>query len=194
VSISFLKEEGVVMISPCKSPAKGCGVYFAEPPWTKDSPEWRAIDKELPEKAAVRLLVGAVENHLDLQPLWASYGPGGSDALRPDLMLKIVLMEVWSGRQRPSQWCQDARKDDFLKWAGMGVRPSRSTWYHFRNRVGPLLDAWFREVLGIGPPGRHHPCPARSAGRDVPGSQRLASSSAERRAIGETSRGIEAAV
>lgn len=137
------------MIGLDKSSAKRCKVCFAEPPWTQESPEWRALDQELPEEAVGRLLVSAVENRLDLQPLWASYSPGGSDALRPDLMLKIVLIEVWSGRQHPSQWFRDARKDSLLKWAGMGLRPSRSSWYHFRDRLGPCLDAWFREVLGI---------------------------------------------
>jgi hypothetical protein len=137
------------MIGPPRLPAKRGKVYFAEPPWTKESQEWRGIDKELPENAPARLLVSAVENHLNLEPLWASYSPGGSVALRPDLMLKIVLIEIWLGRQHPSQWFADAWKDDFLKWAGMGMRPSRSSWYNFRDRLGPHIETWFREVLQI---------------------------------------------
>ena len=135
------------MISPTRSPAKRCEVYFAEPPWTKDSREWRAIDKELPDDAPVRLMVSAVGNRLNLQPLWASYSPGGSDALPPDLMLKIVLIEIWSGQQHPSQWFRDTLKDAHLKWAGMGIRPARSTWYNFRDRLGPHIDEWFRDVV-----------------------------------------------
>lgn len=90
-----------------------------------------------------------MENRLNLQSLWASYSPGGSDALRPDLMLKIVLIEVWSGQQHPSQWFKDTLKDAHLKWAGMGIRPSRSTWYNFRDRLGPHIDVWFRDVLQL---------------------------------------------
>ena len=137
------------MIGPPRLPAKRGTVYFAEPPWTKESQEWRGINKELPENAPVRLLVSAVENRLNLEPLWASYSSGGSVALRPDLMLKIVLIEIWLGRQHPSQWFADAWKDDFLKWAGMGMRPSRSSWYNFRDRLGPHMETWFREVLQI---------------------------------------------
>jgi len=107
------------------------------------------IDDKLPHNDAARLLVAAVEKWIDLQPLLESYSPGGTDALRPDLMLKIVLIEVWWGRQRPSQWFKDTRKDMVLQWAGMGICPSRSSWYNFRDRLGSHIDAWFRQVLQI---------------------------------------------
>jgi hypothetical protein len=86
-------------------------------------------------------------HHLDLAPLWNSYTVGGTDALRPDLMLTIVLVEMWSGRRRPSQWYRDALENIALQWAGFGIRPSRSTWYNFRDRVGSFLDGWFAESL-----------------------------------------------
>ena len=109
------------MICPVRPSANQCVVYFAEPPWTKRPRQWQVIDEELPENDEARLLVCAVEKRIDLQPLWASYSPGGSDALRPDLMLKIVLIEVWLGRQRPSQWFKDTRKDLVLQWAGTAM-------------------------------------------------------------------------
>jgi transposase len=137
------------MICPARPSANRCKVYFAEPRWTKESRQWRTIDEELPENDPARLMVSAVEKQLNLQPLWASYSLGGSDALRPDLMLKIVLIEVWSGRQRPSQWFKDTRGNTVLQWAGLGIRPSRSSWYNFRNRLGPYLDEWFRQVLQV---------------------------------------------
>ena len=137
------------MICPARPSGNCCEACFAEPRWTKESRPWRTIDEELPENAPARLMVSAVEKRINLQPLWASYFPGGSDALRPDLMLKIVLIEVWSGRQRPSQWFKDTRENLVLHWAGFGIRPSRSSWYNFRNRLGPYLDAWFRQLLQI---------------------------------------------
>jgi transposase len=137
------------MICPVRPPAKRCKAYFAEAPWTEESRQWRTIDDELPENDPARLVVSAVEKLLDLQPLWASYSLGGSDALRPDLMLKIVLIEVWLGRQHPSQWFKDTLKDACLRWAGLGIRPSRSSWYNFRDRLQPYIDAWFRQVLQI---------------------------------------------
>ena len=127
---------------------KRCEPHFAEPPWTKESPEWRQLDARLPEDHVARRMVAAMEM-LDLRPLFASYSAGGSDALRPDLLLRIVLIEVWSGRQRPSQWFRDAGENFVLQWAGFGICPARSTWYAFRDRQGPFVDQWFRQVLQI---------------------------------------------
>ncbi len=127
---------------------KRCEPYFANPPWTKESSEWKKLDAQVAEDHMARRMVAALEL-LDLGPLFASYSPGGSDALRPDLMLRLVLIEVWSGRQRPSQWFRDTRENIVLAWAGFGIRPSRSTWYNFRDRLGPQIDVWFREVLQI---------------------------------------------
>jgi transposase len=137
------------MICPARPPGNRCRSCFAAPRWTKESPQWRAIDKELPENHPARGVVSAVEKMMNLEPLWTSYSPGGTDALRPDLMLTMVLIEVWSGRQRPSQWFKDAQENLVLQWAGFGLRPSRSSWYNFRDRLGPFLDVWFREVLRI---------------------------------------------
>jgi hypothetical protein len=86
---------------------------------------------------------------LDLGPLFESYSASGSDPIRPDLMLAVVLIEMREGRRRPSQWHKDAQRNDPLKWAGFGIRPSRTSWYNFRDRLRPFLDGWFREVLEI---------------------------------------------
>ena len=124
------------------------GAYFASPPWTKESSAWKRCDRQVAENHMARRIVAALEL-LDLEPLFSSYCLGGTDALRPDLMLRIVLIEIWSGRQRPSQWFRDTGESIVLKWAGFGIRPSRSTWYNFRDRLGPYLDGWFREVFRI---------------------------------------------
>lgn len=147
--ILFPWEEATMMVCSVRPPAKRSNVYFAAPRWTKASRQWQMIDEELPEDDPVRLMVSAVEKRLDLQPLWASYSPGGSDALRPDLMLNIVLIEVWFGRQHPSQWFKDTLKDTSLQWAGMGIRPSRSSWYNFRDRLASYIDTWFQQVVQI---------------------------------------------
>ncbi len=127
---------------------KRCEPHFAEPPWTKESPEWRELDARLPEDHVARRMVAAMEM-LDLSSLFASYSAGGSDAVRPDLLLRIVLIEVWLGRQHPSQWSRDAEENFALQWAGFGIHPARSTWYAFRDRQGPFIDQWLRQVLQI---------------------------------------------
>ena len=118
---------------------KYCEPQFAKPPWTKESPEWRKIDCELSSEHTARWMVASMEM-LNLQPLFASYSAGGSDAVRSDLILRILLIEIWRGRRRPSQWFKDTLENVALQWAGFGIRPSRSVWYSFRDRLGPLLD------------------------------------------------------
>ena len=62
-------------------------------------------------------------------------------------MLRIVLIEHWSGRRCPSQWFKDTLENAPLQWAGFCIRPSRSAWYRFRDRLDGLLEPWFREIL-----------------------------------------------
>jgi transposase len=127
---------------------KYCEPRFAVPPWTRETPEWKKIDAELDVSHPARRLVDAMAL-LDLQPLFACYSAGGSDALPPDLMLRIVLIEMWSGRGRPSQWFKDASENTPLRWASFGVRPSRSACYKFRDRLGSVIDQLFKAVLDL---------------------------------------------
>jgi transposase len=119
---------------------------FAAPPWNRQSPEWLAIEDTLPADHLARLINEAVD-HLDLTPLFASYAGVGSEAHRPDLMLKIVLYEIQTGHHSPAQWARDAGDRRCLQWLGFGIEPSRTRWYVFRDRVGPLLDTFNRQVL-----------------------------------------------
>src|SRR4051812_43673717 len=81
---------------------------FAIPPWDHRSPEWRAIDDDLPADHLARAIDEAVDQ-LDLTDLFASYAGLGSQPHRPDLMLKVVLYEIQTGRHSPGQWAEDAR-------------------------------------------------------------------------------------
>ena len=62
---------------------------WAEPPWTCQSPEWLAIDADLPADHLVHHMAQLVEL-LDLMPLYAIYSGRGSLPHRPDLLLKVV--------------------------------------------------------------------------------------------------------
>jgi Transposase DDE domain len=56
-------------------------------------------------------------------------------------MLKMVLYETMQGRLSPSQWADDVRDSDALRWLGQGIRPSRTALYNFRDRLsGPVFD------------------------------------------------------
>lgn len=125
---------------------KYASVCFADPPWDDEHPDWVRLDQELPADHMARSIVAAMEK-LDLTPLFASYGAGGRRPTRPDLMLRVVLIEMRLGRYRPSQWFRDVGEHTPLRWAGFGIRPARSCWYEFADRVAPFLDAWNRQVL-----------------------------------------------
>jgi len=62
-------------------------------------------------------------------------------------MLKIVLYEIQTGHHSPAQWARDAGDRRCLQWLGFGIEPSRTRWYVFRDRVGPLLETFNRQVL-----------------------------------------------
>jgi hypothetical protein len=121
-------------------------VRFAAPPWNEDHPDWIRLDRELPADHPARQIVAAMQ-FLDLTPLFASYSAGGTPPLPPDLMLRMVLIEMQQGRFRPSQWFRAAREHPPLMWAGRGLRPSRTCWYEFAERIAPWLDDWNRQVL-----------------------------------------------
>ena len=119
---------------------------FALPLWTTDSPEWQALDERLPADHLARRIVQAVER-LDLAPLLASYLGVGKRALRPDLLLRLVLYEMHSNRPSPAQWARDVRESEAARWLLFGMEPSRSRLYDFRDRLAPFLATWNSAVL-----------------------------------------------
>jgi hypothetical protein len=108
--------------------------------------EWLKLDAQVPADHLAREVIEAMKN-LDLSPLYASYLGVGSLPIRADLMLRIVLIEIRLGRSRPSQWFRDGRENMVLQWAAFGIRPSRTCWYDFADRIAPLLDAWNATIL-----------------------------------------------
>src|SRR5262249_26705430 len=100
---------------------------FAPPPWDRHSPEWPAIQDDLPADHLARQIDAAIDR-LDLTALFASYAGVGSQAHRPDLMLKIVLYQMQTGHHSPAQWAKDARDRRSLLWLGFGITPARSRW------------------------------------------------------------------
>jgi transposase len=121
---------------------------FRKPPWDRSSPEWLAIDANLPADHPARALRSALDQ-LDLAALAASCAVVGSEAYPPDLMLAIALCELDDGRPSPARWARDARLHDELKWIGFGIRPSRSRCYAFRDRMAGRLPELLRQVLRI---------------------------------------------
>ena len=134
------------MIGCTRRPDKRGGVRFAEPPWDERSEKWQERDDEVPADHVARAVVESMKQ-LDLTPLYDSYLGVGSPPIRPDLMLAIALTEVQLGHSRPSQWFRNTVENQVLQWVGFGIRPSRSSWYNFADRIAPFLDEWNATVL-----------------------------------------------
>jgi transposase len=119
---------------------------WISPPWTAESEDWLKIDRDLPADDRARQIAELVAE-LDLSSLIRSYAGLGSSAHPPELLVRLVLYEIDRGRLSPAQWFRDCRRDDAVKWLLWGLRPSRSCLYQFRDRVGPHIDSWNRQVL-----------------------------------------------
>ena len=119
---------------------------FAAPPLTTESEEWQALDQRLPPDHLARRIAHAVEM-LDLDPLLDSYLGVGEKALRPDLLLTLVLYEMHSKRPSPAQWTKDARESEPVRWLLFGLEPSRARLYDFRDRLAPYWENWNAQVL-----------------------------------------------
>ncbi len=121
---------------------------FAPTPWTKESEEWLALDRRLNADHLARRVDEAVAL-LDLRPLFDSYLGVGKHALRPDLLLKLVIYEMQSNRPSPAQWTRDIYESEPVRWLLFGMEPSRARLYDFRDRIAPFLPEWNAQVLGV---------------------------------------------
>ena len=117
-----------------------------EAPWTRESPEWLAIDSDLPANHLARSIASLVDE-LDLSGVYATYRDAGSPAYHPNAMLKAVLYEMQQGRTKPAEWARDTIDSRPMQWLTLGLRPTRSRWYEFRDRLGPELDRLNEQVV-----------------------------------------------
>lgn len=138
---------------------------FAPTPWTEESEAWQALDQRLPADHLARRVDRAVEL-LNLGTLVDSYLGVGQRALRPDLLVKLILYEMQSNRPSPAQWSRDVRENDPVRWLLFGLEPSRARLYDFRDRVAPFLQDWNAQVLQVAVEEKENMTPARRASLD----------------------------
>ena len=125
---------------------RNAGYRFAEPLWDDQSPEWLAFGEHLSADHPVRVIDSAVSGS-DLTSLYESYSDVGSQAHRPDLLVRIICYELQRGRCKPIQWWADCQ-GQYRRALGRGIQPSRTSWYEFRDRFGTVLDELNQHVLG----------------------------------------------
>ena len=116
------------------------------PAWNRSSPEWIALRDQLPHDHLAHVIDKAVDS-LDLTPLRSSYAGRGSLPYPPELLLRVLLFELYTGVLSPAQWAIDCRERIALKVLLFGAQPSRSCLYDFRDRIAPLLEPFNSQVL-----------------------------------------------
>jgi transposase len=117
--------------------------------WPDDHPEFLRIDARLAPDHIARRIDRAVST-LDLTDLFNSYGQTGSPAHSPDLLLKVVLYELYLKQRSPKLWAKDAFENDPVRWLARGLEPAPSRCYAFRQRLGPRLLEFNQQVLHDG--------------------------------------------
>lgn len=122
------------------------GVAFVDPPWSEQTPEYQALDQRLSEDHLARVIARAVAQ-LDMRDFLTSYVGSGSPPYPPEMLLRVLLYEMHLGKRSPAEWTRDARESEPVRWLLRGCEPSRGRWYAFRERVGPWLLDWNRQVL-----------------------------------------------
>lgn len=101
-------------------------------------PDWQDLDRRLAADHPARALWRALAR-LDLDTLWAPYVGRGSPAFPPCRLLAVALYEVSQKHHSPATWHCHAQESDPVRWLLGGLRPSRSCWYAFRDRIGGEL-------------------------------------------------------
>jgi len=119
---------------------------FAEPPWNEETARWQEIDQSLPADH-LACQIHEMVKELDLAGLFATYRGRGSKALRPDLLLRLVLYEIQRGRGSPADWFVDARENAPARWLLFGMIPSRTALYEFSDRLEEFWDDLNEQVL-----------------------------------------------
>jgi transposase len=98
----------------------------------------------------VRIISQSVDDGLfDVEAVFDVYSGRGSEPHPPDLLLKLALYEHCRGRTKPLQWHRDLKRDINVQWLTFGMRVAEKTVYRFRDRVGPLLVDWHKQILEL---------------------------------------------
>ena len=119
---------------------------FGVPPWHDQHPARQALAAAWPADHLAHRIEAAVAA-LDLAAVRATYGGTGSAAYPPELLLRVVLFATERGEHSPAHWYRAAQESGPCRWLLRGCVPGRSTWYSFRDRLGPLLRQLNGQVL-----------------------------------------------
>lgn len=135
------------MLSVATPPLPGrCSISFCPMPLHPPLEEWYTLERRIPADDLARVILSGI-NRLDVPTLWDLYAGRGSPVYPPHRLLAAALYEIRQGHTSPAVWHRNARKVDSLRWLLGGLTPSRTCWYDFRDRIGPLLNEFNRQLL-----------------------------------------------
>jgi transposase len=109
------------------------------------------LDEWLPKDHLARIVAQVVDDHLDLEPLIASYHneAGGFPALDPRLQLKVLLYGYCIGVASSRRMEKATFEDVATRWLAADQHPHFTTLARFRRRNLPLMDELFHQVLAL---------------------------------------------
>lgn len=67
----------------------------------------------------------------------------------PESLLAIALFEILNGESSPAAWYRDASTRQQCQFLGLGIAPSRTTWYDFRDRAGKFIEKIHRRIIEV---------------------------------------------
>jgi hypothetical protein len=143
--LRLYRQEVAVMVSGTEADRKR-EVIWRSPPWTEESAPWQAIERSLPADHLARRIRTFVLG-LDLDELRRSYLGVGKRPFPPALLVMMILYEMHSGQLHPCRWAEDCKFADPVKWLMMGLQPSASSLYGFRQRLVPYVELWNQQLI-----------------------------------------------
>ena len=111
-------------------------------------PSWKQIDAKLDSNDHARIVQRQIAQ-LDPQTLYKIYSGVGRQAYEPTAMLRMVLYLLLKGIASPARWFEEAKLNEAVQWLGYGYKPSRRTWYDFRDRVGDCIEDLHIQLIDI---------------------------------------------
>jgi hypothetical protein len=116
-------------------------------PLPEDHPDWLELDRQVAKDSPARLIRSLVEQ-VDLSGLFDSFARVGSAVTPPDLLLQVVLFEIYHKKLSPVIWFDESRDSLSVRWLLRGLRPSLSVFYRFRKHLPlDLVDTLNQQIL-----------------------------------------------
>lgn len=109
-----------------------------------------SLDDWLPDDHTARFVAEAVDELLDLTPIYSSYvEASGAPPFDPKMMLKLLLYGYSIGVTSSREMERRCHTDVAFRWLSANNTPDYRSLARFRRRHLPALDALFVQVLAL---------------------------------------------